>query len=128
MKVRCKMLLDVLGREVKTSPWLTIDAIYDVLSIVIESNGQVLARVFDDQKDFPSLHPLEQFEIAEHSMPKNWGIFNRQDGGLFLGPRAWSEAGYWERLLDGDPVAQQTFEAEREDNRHGNQVELGPVR
>jgi hypothetical protein len=74
----------------------------------------VHVRLVGDRGVTPSLHPIGQFEIVNDIIPSSWRVFQREKGGMFFGPSAWSQTGFWEKFFDGDAEAKRAFEVERE--------------
>lgn len=113
MKVRCIKLLDSRGRELASSTWLKIGGIYQVLTLSIDASGKDLIRLVGEQEPEPVLHPLQQFEVVDNRIPRNWVVTVRPSAGIVIGPEPWMAPGFWERFFDGDAHARAIFEAER---------------
>jgi hypothetical protein len=123
MKVRFIRLLNGMGQEIASSPWARIGDDYDALSLVIEQgeNGRIFVRILGRGEPGPTLHFLNEFEIVDSSIPSNWGVFPTPRGnGLFIGPAAWAEPGYWEKFFDGDPDAVRAFEERSSETLHSS--------
>lgn len=113
MKVRCIRILGPDGAPQDKSPWLTIGAIYDVLTVELDRGGQWLVRVIGDARSEVALFPIESFEITSQRLPSSW-VASFSSGGFFqLAPPAWLSPEFWERLYDRDPEAVNIFESER---------------
>lgn len=113
MKVRCLNLLGATGQPADQSRWLKIGHEYDVLTLSVDSKGKKYVRIQPEDGSGPGLFLLEQFEIADASIPCSWTIQINKKGGLTLGPKEWAEPGFWERYFDGDTQAATIFETER---------------
>ena len=59
-----------------------------------------------------ALFPLDQFEVVSQKIPPTWVVTWSNKGYFELTTDAWSEAGFWERFYDGDPVARKKVEDE----------------
>jgi hypothetical protein len=112
MKVRCVKILDARGNKLESSPWLSLDGVYDVLSIYIEKQGRTLVRLIGEQST-PALFSLEEFEIVDGSIPRNWTVSATSSGNLDVEPDSWKSPGFWDRYYDGDGEAQKIFDDER---------------
>ena len=113
MKALCIKLLDSLGRETSSSPWLKVGATYDVLSISVDERGRCLFRIAADQQDDPGLFSSTQFELVDNSLPTIWTITLARGGGMFLGPSEWAKPGFWEAYFDGDEQSRQVYRRDR---------------
>ena len=88
MKVRCVNLLNVAGRPVATSPWLTVGAVYHVLSIMLLNNETWQVRIATDGDGALGLFPLRQFEVVSAAVPPSW-VVSSADDCFELAPQEW---------------------------------------
>ena len=116
MKVKCIKLLDAFGKEVEFSHWLTINKVYDVMSISIEQSGEVSYRIVTYWRDgeWPDigLHKACCFEIIDVRAPENWGISISLNGYIEIAPKKWLENGFMEKFYDHEPNVFLTFKEE----------------
>ena len=112
MKARCTKLLDTLGNPQTRSSWLTVGKTYQVLSVLLDSEGRWLLRIVSDSQPGVGLFRLEQFEIVSSKIPSPWIATWNRNGVFELTTSAWHEPGFWERYLDGDSEAHAVFERE----------------
>jgi hypothetical protein len=117
MKVKCIRLLDVFGREVEFSPWLTLGRIYPVMSIEIGPDGKRSYGIVTSDRtgEWPNMggHQAECFEIVSTTVPSNWRSKVNTNGAISIAPAAWQELGFLEAFYDRDPAAYLIFERER---------------
>lgn len=117
MKVKCIRLLDVFGREVEFSPWLTLGRIYPVMSIEIGPDGKRSYGIVTSDRpgEWPNMggHQSECFEIVSTTVPSNWRSKLNTNGAISIAPEAWQEPGFLEAFYDRDPAAHPIFERER---------------
>lgn len=112
MRVKCTRLKQK-NRDVQSTIWLKIGAIYDVICLTFDAHSKtVYVRLIGEQEVIPAVHPIDQFEIVYGSMPVTWEILGCKNGGFFIGPPPWAVPGFWEKFFDRDITAQQTFKAE----------------
>lgn len=118
MKVRCIRLLDSGGREVPSSPWLTLDRIYHVLSIWIGAEGARSYSIVtsEQQGEWPSIgnHQAECFEVVSTIVPSNWRIWIHESSAIGISPESWQEPHFAEALFEHDPSVYPVFERERQ--------------
>ena len=117
MRVKCVKLLDALGQPASRSAWVSVGAVYDVLTLTVEPSGAIRVRIISNDGT-PGLHPLSQFEIVDNNIPGSWRIFCGHDGNLVMGPASWARAGFWERYFDNEAVARKDFGVELERLKH----------
>jgi hypothetical protein len=115
VKVRCVRLYGNDGTEMRSSPWMKVGRVYDVLEVSIYQNGDAKLRIVGDQPGTPALFSPKGLEIVDHSLPRNWEV-HIANGIFYFGPAALNEPGFWERFFNQDPVALQTFEKVRVDS------------
>jgi hypothetical protein len=114
LRVRCTRLQDNLGKPLESDGWLTVGREYMVLCIYVDASRGVLLRLMGDDNFTPAMFPGEQFEVTEQTIPNNW-IVKKENGGDFsFGPKAWSEAGFWERYFDREETAVAIFHEQRD--------------
>ena len=114
MKVRCIKLFDARGAPQSTSSWLTIDKVYDVLTLEFDRNGQWLVRVVGDGKSGVALFPFESFVVASPTLPLSWIAWWNIEGSFQLAPERWTKPDFWERFYDREPDAVSIFEEEKQ--------------
>lgn len=116
MKVKCIRLLDVFGREVEASPWLTLGRTYHVASIEITPDGKRSYGIVTSERagEWPNMggHQAECFEIVSTMAPSNWRSKVNANGAISIAPAAWQEPGFLEAFYDRDPIAYHIFEKE----------------
>jgi hypothetical protein len=111
MKVRCvKVVSETTGAPLRKSPWLTVGALYNVLTISADPEGQVLFRLVGNDDAKPGLFSSKQFEIVDGSLPTCWRAKSKENGGVQLAPVAWLRDGFWERYFDGERTAIEEFQ------------------
>ncbi|WP_155741425.1 hypothetical protein [Burkholderia territorii] len=117
MKIKCVKLLDVFGREIEFSPWLTLERIYHVMIVDIDCNGKRSYGIVTSEKEgeWPNMgmHQAECFEIVSTVIPSNWRLQIGQNGSIGIAPGAWQMPGFFESFYDHDPDAYPVFERER---------------
>lgn len=117
MKVKCVCLLDAFGREVESSPWLTLGRVYHVMSIFVDSEGHRSYGIINrhPEGEWPQLgrHQAECFEVVSEVIPSNWREWERE-GVKGVSPVAWQAAGFYEAFYDHDPATYPVFERERD--------------
>lgn len=117
MKVKCIRLLDVFGREVEFSPWLTLGRVYHVMSIEIGKDGKRSYGIVtsDREVEWPSMggHPAECFEIVSTIVPSNWRPTINIQGVIIFAPEAWQVSRFFADFCDRDPAVYPIFERER---------------
>lgn len=111
MKVRCTKLLTPDGTPQQSSPWLTLGAIYDVLTVEFDRNGLWLVRLIGDSANEVALFPIDAFEIVSNRLAPSW-VASQTERFFQLAPEAWLDAQFWERFYDRDAGAIETFETE----------------
>jgi hypothetical protein len=117
MKVKCVRLLNSDGREVESSPWLTLGRVYHVMTIFEDKNGRrrygVINRHPDDEWPQLGSHQAECFEVVSEVVPSNWRTWvNEQASGA--SPAAWQASGFYEAFYDHNPATYPIFERERD--------------
>ncbi|HEU5047679.1 MAG TPA: hypothetical protein VFT64_07540 [Rickettsiales bacterium] len=113
MKVRCIKVLNGVGEEVKESPWITLNTIYDVIEISISQTPEYRTYLrLITENPIPAIYSLEQVELVDGSIPSNWIIQMYPPGTISLAPKPWLEPGFWERYFDYDPKAIKIYEEE----------------
>jgi hypothetical protein len=85
--------------------WLTVSREYEVLCLFIDASRGILLRLMSDNKTTPALFSAKLFEITEPTIPHNWIVTKGKLGDYSLGPKAWSDVGFWERFFDGEDEA-----------------------
>ena len=114
MKVRCKLLLDSVGRRQESSPTLTLDKTYHVLSVILDVHGTWLVRLIADDNEMVGLFPLRLFEVTSATVPGSWIATWNERGVFELTAEQWNSIGFWDRFYDRDADALRVFEQERE--------------
>lgn len=117
MKVKCIRLLNAMGEEVESSPWLTLGRVYHVMEVYIAPDGQrkfcIISRHPEGEWPQMGYKYAECFEIVSEKIPSNWREWKNQ-GASGLGPEAWQAPGFLEAFHDHDPAAYPIFERERD--------------
>lgn len=118
MKVKCIRLLDWNGREVETSPWLTLARIYHVMGISIGSDKRCHYQIISNDRDpgFAAMgyHSADCFEIVSDVIPSNWRVKIYKMSDIDISPSAWQEPGFLESFHEADPDTYPIFERERD--------------
>jgi hypothetical protein len=118
MKVKCVRILDSAGKEIESSPWLTLGRIYHVMTIYIESDKRRSYRIISNNRDpgFATMgyHSAECFEIVSDVIPSNWRVKIYKMADIDISPEAWQVPGFLEDFYDADPKAYSIFERERD--------------
>jgi len=116
MKVKCVRLLDAFGREVASSPWLTLGRIYHVVTVEIDAAGKRRYGLVTSEKagEWPSMgeHQAECFELVSATVPSNWRSKIDANGTISIAPGAWQESGFFEAFYDHDLATYPIFERE----------------
>lgn len=108
MKVRCIELRNTLGVPISSSPWLTKGALYDVLSMRIETEIRVTIQVLTDPHHMPGIFDFALFEIIDNALPQNWTV-EKEDGIITFSPKSWRVLGFWEKFFDNDDECRKIF-------------------
>jgi len=111
MKVRCTQLLDARGIARETSPWLTLAKEYHVLSLICDSTGIWLVRLWTDV-DTVGLFPLHQFEVVSAKVSAWWIATWNRHGVFELTTESWVGEDFWDRFYEHDLDAIQTVKRE----------------
>jgi hypothetical protein len=115
MKIKCVQLLNENTREnLKSSSWLSVGKIYDVLSVYMKFGGRLKFQLIGDDHITPAFHDAEQFEVIDSLIPSNWRASSVPGSHFELTPESWTTPGFWERYFNGEPDAKLIFESERE--------------
>ena len=113
MKVKCTTVVDALGVEVTSSPWMTLNAIYDVITLLADPSQGIKVRIISEQGPWrPIVVPLRAFQIANNDIPPNWVVKIIKGSALDFAPEQWMTPGFWEQFFDGDIGARQIYEME----------------
>jgi hypothetical protein len=105
MKVICtKVPPSPTGEVLDTSPWVTVDAEYEVVSVIAEPARRVLVQIVTDDGSL-GLFDSTSFMTVDGTVPEGWTARVGEDGVLELAPTAWLAPGFWEAYYDGDPAA-----------------------
>lgn len=114
MKVKCIAIFDSYsGSALEKSPWLTVGTVYSVLSVFVAEEKPAEYRLLADDGFTPGMYRADQFELVSNVIPANW-VVNFEAGLYFeLAPRAWLKDGFWEEYFDGNPIAIESFESEK---------------
>ena len=73
MKVRCTQLLAHDGRgQLESSPWLTIDAEYHVVSLLAHPGGRIQLQLLTDDSDSLGHFESTAFMTVDETVPENW--------------------------------------------------------
>ncbi|TCC48813.1 hypothetical protein E0H75_19770 [Kribbella capetownensis] len=113
MRVVCvDVPVPVIGMEVESSPWVTLDREYVVLAISAEAGGRVQLQLVTDDKDTLGWFDAGCFVCVEGDVPSTWVVRLGEKGLLELGPEAWLAPGFWEAYYDGDASAADAVESQ----------------
>jgi hypothetical protein len=113
MKVICtKLPLSPNGEALESSPWVTLDAEYCVVSLLAEPGGQVQIQIVTDDGRSLGWHHSMYFMTVDGTVPDRWTVQIGEGGMLELAPTAWLAPGFWEAYYDGDPSAVDAVESE----------------
>jgi len=112
MKVICtKVPLSPTGEVLDSSPWVTVDAEYDVVSVIAEPARRLLVQIVTDDGSL-GLFDSANFMTVDGAMPESWAARIGEGGVLELAPAAWLAPGFWEAYYDGAPSAVDAVESE----------------
>lgn len=113
MKVVCVQIpapTDAL--EIESSPWVTLNSEYNVVSLIAEPQGRVQLHLLTDDGISLAWFDSEHFRGLDDRLPANWGVRLRGDGVVELGPPAWMAEGFWESFYDSDVSAMDSVSRE----------------
>jgi len=112
MKVICtKVPLDATGKAQDTSPWVTVGAEYDVVSVIAVPHRELLLQIVDNEGGLGWFASVD-FMTVDGTIPASWVSQIDEKGMLELAPAAWLVPGFWEDYYDGEPSAVDAVEAE----------------
>lgn len=112
MKVLCiQVPTPVDGMQLDSSPWITVDHEYTVVSVAAQISGRVEVQLINDTNNL-GWFDADCFLTVDPAIPANWSAHISEGGSLKLAPSAWLEEGFWERYYDGDPDAHESVERE----------------
>lgn len=115
MKVICTRLpAPVDGTEVHSSPWVTLDSEYHVVSLLAEPAGRVQLQIVTDDGQSLAWFDSSDFMTVDGNLPGSWTARVGEGGELELAPESWLAAGFWEAYYDGDPTAVEAVSSELE--------------
>lgn len=113
MKVICtKVPPSPAGEALDASPWVTVDAEYDVVSVLAEPAGHVRVQIVTDDGRSLAWFDSMNFMTVDGAVPERWTARIGEGGVLELAPTAWLAPGFWEAYYDGDPSAVDAVESE----------------
>jgi hypothetical protein len=113
MKVICtKVPPSPTGEALDASPWVTVDAEYDVVSVLAEPDRQVQLQIITDDGRSLAWFDSTNFMTVDGAIPESWTARVGEGGVLELAPASWLAPGFWEAYYDGDPSATDAVEAE----------------
>ena len=111
MRVICTRIINpVTGSDEPTSPWLALDAEYEVLEIWATPGRGVKLRLASNDAGTPALFDAAMFLAADSSVPSGWIVSLFEGGELRIGPREWMREGFWEDFFDLDPEAVRAYD------------------
>lgn len=117
MKVKCIRLLNSIGQEVESSPWLTLGRIYHVMAIYVEPDGKCSFTIISrhPEGEWPQMgyQYAECFEVTSEKVPSNWREW-KSKGASGISPAAWQKPGFLEAFYDHEPTTYSIFERERD--------------
>jgi hypothetical protein len=100
------------GEVSNASAWVTVDGVYQVVSVLAEPDRQVQLQIMTDDGCSLAWFDSANFMTVDGTMPERWTA-RISEGGVFeLGPPALLAPGFWESYYDGDPSAADVVEAE----------------
>jgi hypothetical protein len=109
--------LDLYGRAIESSPWLSYGKIYHVMAIYNEPDGKRSFSIISRQPEgeWPQMgsHPAECFEIISDVIPSNWCAWEDENGSG-ISPISWQTPGFSESFYEHDPAVFHIFERERD--------------
>lgn len=110
MRVLCvRLVSQVDGTPMTTSPWVKLDGEYPVLSVLTEPAGRVLLQILTEEDSTAARFDSSMFMTTDPSLPPNWIARIGEDGSLDLAPQRWLVPGFWDAFHDDDPVARSTY-------------------
>jgi len=90
--------------------WLRAGAEYAVQAIYFDPDQGVRYRIISDDAATPALFVASAFTVIDGRIPESWRAHAYSGGSFVVGPVAWQEPGFWERLFDGDTEARRLFD------------------
>ena len=87
---------------VESSPWVTLDREYAVVSMLAEPGGRVQLQVLTDDGRSLGWFDSTNFMTVDDCIPSNWTARVGEGGVLELAPAVWLAPGFWEAYYDGD--------------------------
>lgn len=111
MRVVCVRIINqVTGMEESSSPWLELDAEYDVLEIYCAPRRAIKLRIASDDSATPALFDSTMFMTIDSSIRSSWVASVTEGGELRVGPGLWMREGIWEDYFDRDPRAVREYQ------------------
>ena len=112
-------MLDARMRVTRESAFaVTPGRSYAVYAITLHLGGMWYYIINDDDHSWPIWHPAPLFSVTDGRLPASWKYayhrFDSEDQIPLISFPEWADDwSFYERLLDGDPVALRVFEARR---------------
>ena len=86
---------------------LIINKKYIVYGIMFRENHPWFYICIDDEDEYPTAYPMDLFEIIDDKLSEYWRLSIRESSFVF---EEWAnDSTFYERLVDGDPVAIKQF-------------------
>lgn len=112
MKVKCVKIYNEHKKEYQEeSSWITIGKEYTVLAIEVRLD-KVSFLIASDSNEQPILQNASQFEVLTKRLPTNWQFEPGAIELLTIGPKSWSEPGFWDSCYEGEPAALEIYKRE----------------
>ncbi|WP_369744479.1 hypothetical protein [Paenarthrobacter sp. AMU7] len=109
----CTPLLTNDGQgTLESSPGLSLDAEYQVVSLLAYPAGPVLLHLVIDDEHSLAWFDSRTFITVDGTVPDSWEARIREGGTLDFAPASWLVPGFWEDYYDGDPAAAETVKTE----------------
>lgn len=117
MRVLCKRIINPVTNQTESrDPWLTVGKEYQVLSIVVHLQRNILFQLIsDDVSKVPVMFTWDQFEIVDARLPSRWVVsVDPEFGEIRFAPSKWLRPGFWDSYFDGNQDAIDDFDLEIE--------------
>ncbi|MER6771721.1 hypothetical protein ABT389_18490 [Streptomyces bacillaris] len=85
-----------------------------MLELHARSDGSISLRIEHAPGELAGLYSGRFFEQVSEVIPTQWCTVLHQRGGLSMGPREWILGDFWERMMERDPDAEDSFESTRD--------------
>jgi hypothetical protein len=113
MIIKCvKFVSETTKKELSSSPWLTINKKYVVLTVKVKPSKGISVIIYSDHYGEPIFSSLDGFEIISQHIPSNWAPKMDENGIYYLMPKSWMYEEFFEEVEDEKPHAVELFKKE----------------